>query len=79
MTSYNPTAVAAISEILTGKLLILPAEQQQQVFDFIDFLLQKYSQPQPQKQRVLGLSKGKIWMSDDFNAPLPDEFWLGEV
>jgi antitoxin (DNA-binding transcriptional repressor) of toxin-antitoxin stability system len=27
--------------------------------------------------RVLGLHPG-IWMSDDFDEPLPDEFWLGE-
>ena len=25
------------------------------------------------KQRVLGRSKGKIWISDDFDAPLSDE------
>ena len=28
--------------------------------------------------RVLGLHEGQGWMSDDFNAPLPDSFWLGE-
>lgn len=28
--------------------------------------------------RVAGLNKGKIWMSDDFDAPLPDKFWMGE-
>jgi len=27
---------------------------------------------------VLGLHEGEIWMSDDFNAPLPDGFWMGE-
>jgi uncharacterized protein (DUF433 family) len=31
------------------------------------------------KPRVLGLHKGSdYWMSDDFNDPLPDAFWLGE-
>ncbi len=30
------------------------------------------------KPRVLGLNRGEIWMADDFDAPLPDEFWLGE-
>lgn len=29
-------------------------------------------------RRVAGLHRGKIWMSDDFDAPLPDEFWTGE-
>ncbi|PSB58043.1 DUF2281 domain-containing protein [Chamaesiphon polymorphus] len=28
--------------------------------------------------RILGLSRGAMKMSDDFDEPLPDEFWLGE-
>lgn len=33
----------------------------------------------PQKRkRVAGLNRGKMRMSNDFDAPLPDEFWLGE-
>lgn len=28
--------------------------------------------------RTPGLGKGKVWISDDFDDPLPDEFWLGE-
>ncbi|CAK0769077.1 conserved hypothetical protein [Gammaproteobacteria bacterium] len=31
---------------------------------------------QYQKSITLGLFKGKIQMSDDFNEPLPDSFWL---
>ena len=30
------------------------------------------------KPRVPGLSQGKIWISPDFDDPLPDSFWLGE-
>lgn len=30
------------------------------------------------KPRVLGLHPGAIWTSEDFDDPLPDEFWLGE-
>ncbi|MBL8165920.1 MAG: toxin-antitoxin (TA) system antitoxin [Anaerolineae bacterium] len=33
--------------------------------------------PKQIKERVLGAHPG-AWMSDDFDAPLPDEFWLGE-
>ncbi len=29
------------------------------------------------KKRVAGLNRGMIWTSSDFDAPLPDEFWLG--
>jgi hypothetical protein len=28
-------------------------------------------------ERVLGLHAAGFWMSDDFDDPLPDEFWLG--
>jgi hypothetical protein len=28
--------------------------------------------------RVAGLHAGKGWMADNFDAPLPDSFWLGE-
>ncbi|PAX49849.1 type II toxin-antitoxin system VapB family antitoxin [Brunnivagina elsteri] len=70
------------SEVIT-KLQNLAPEQQQQVLDFVEFLAQKYNQPQETKEkikkpRVAGLHEGMGWMSDDFNEPLPDEFWLGE-
>ncbi len=29
------------------------------------------------KQRIAGLNRGSIKLSDDFDEPLPDEFWLG--
>ena len=32
---------------------------------------------QPRK-RTLGLNEGQGRISDDFTAPLPDSFWLGE-
>jgi len=31
-----------------------------------------------QPERVPGLFAGQIWMSDDFDDPLPDSFWLNE-
>ena len=30
------------------------------------------------KPRVFDLHPGAMWTSDDFDDPLPDEFWLGE-
>ncbi len=29
-------------------------------------------------KRVFGQYRGKLKMSDDFNAPLPDAFWFGD-
>jgi antitoxin (DNA-binding transcriptional repressor) of toxin-antitoxin stability system len=34
------------------------------------------SQPQP---RVAGLHSGAALVSDDFDHPLPDEFWMGNA
>jgi hypothetical protein len=70
------------TEGLVSRLQNLPPEQQQQVADFIEFLEQKYiqhqsNQEQP-KRRIFGLYEGQGWMSEDFNEPLPDEFWMGE-
>ena len=31
---------------------------------------------QAPKKRVFGQHRGKIWMSPDFDAPLPEAFWL---
>ena len=27
----------------------------------------------PQKMRPMGMDRGKIWIADDFDAPLPDD------
>jgi Protein of unknown function (DUF2281) len=34
--------------------------------------------PSALSPRILGLNRGAMKMSDDFDEPLPDEFWLGE-
>ena len=34
--------------------------------------------PQGSKPRVAGLNQGQSVMSDDFDEPLDDAFWLGE-
>ncbi|MDQ3130820.1 MAG: toxin-antitoxin (TA) system antitoxin [Acidobacteriota bacterium] len=31
--------------------------------------------PQVQKPRIAGLGRGTMWMSEDFDDELPDEFW----
>jgi hypothetical protein len=31
------------------------------------------------RKRIAGLGKGTIVIADDFDEPLPEAFWLGEV
>lgn len=70
----------SLSETILEKLQDLPETQQQQILDYIEFLAQKYPKPQPRspKPRVAGLHRGKGWISDDFNDPLPPEYWSGQ-
>lgn len=30
-----------------------------------------------EKPRTVGDFRGRIWVSEDFDEPLPDDFWLG--
>lgn len=42
-----------------------------------DIQARKVKSSETERQRTIGEYVGKIEMSDDFDAPLPDEFWLG--
>jgi hypothetical protein len=54
------------------KIHQLPPKIQQELSDYIEFLLQKY-QVDTSKKPFFGCMKGTVtWMSDDFNAPLDD-------
>ena len=61
---------------LLKKFEQLPESLQTEVLHYIEFLLEKYAKqtatPAPAKKRKAGLLKGKIWMADDFDAPLED-------
>ena len=54
---------------LYGKIDSLPVEMQKEVSLFADFLLNKISYKATPK---FGSLKGKIHLSDDFDAPLSD-------
>jgi hypothetical protein len=64
--------------LIATKLESLPVDKQQQVLDFVEFLAQKTTLAQKNIKRVPALHQGKILMSNDFNEPLEDSFWLGE-
>jgi Protein of unknown function (DUF2281) len=77
-----PTTV--VSPQMLGVLEKLSPELRQQVFDFAEFLGQRQDRvvgdqlaQAVKPPRVFGLHAGQVWMSDDFDDPLPDEFWFG--
>ena len=38
----------------------------------------RMEESKPPQKRIAGLHEGMTWVADDFDAPLPDEFWLGK-
>jgi hypothetical protein len=67
-----------IEQALLEQIRSLTLEQQQQVLDFAAFL--RHRQPAQTNRCIPGLHQDvPYWIADDFDAPLPDAFWLGEV
>ncbi len=75
-----------MSEDVLQKVKKLPPDKQQEVEDFVDYLVNKYVGEQGNgnrhiveediaeiRKRNMGRLKGKIWMADDFNDT-PEDF-----
>ena len=55
--------------VIAGTEVIIMADDQP---------LARLSPVAERQKRIAGLNAGAAWISDDFDAPLPDEFWAGE-
>ena len=55
----------------------LPAAEKRSLLSWLKAELSVENHANVEGPRVSGLGKGKWQVSDDFDAPLPDEFWLG--
>jgi hypothetical protein len=66
-----------IEQALLEQVRALNPAQQQAVLNFAASLRQP--PPIAGKERLPGLHQDAFyWMADNFDAPLPDKFWLGE-
>jgi hypothetical protein len=69
--------MATVSEIaLAARELSL--EEQRALLNRLALQVQAEESKFSVRDRTFGLGRGKTWMSEDFNEPLPDDFWLGE-
>jgi Protein of unknown function (DUF2281) len=66
---------------LLGAIAVMPKNLKLAVLDYAEYLISKHTQnnsasttqsQEPQKKRQAGLLKGKIWIADDFDAPLEE-------
>jgi Protein of unknown function (DUF2281) len=70
-------------ESIVRELEKIPEPMQLSVLAFIHSLdasaTSENHHPSKLPPRILGLNRGGMKMSDDFDEPLSDEFWLGEA
>ena len=67
------STLAEIEIAATG----LPAAEKRSLLSWLTAELSVENQANADGPPVSGLGKGKWQVADDFDAPLPDEFWLG--
>jgi hypothetical protein len=69
-------------ESIVRELEKIPEPMQLSVLAFIHSLdvpvAPENHHPSELPPRILGLNRGAMKMTDDFDEPLPDEFWLGK-
>jgi hypothetical protein len=72
-----------LKELLNEAKNLNPQEQLQLATQLLQLLELKICQDAPsisnQGLRKPGLNRGSCVFTDDFDDPLPDEFWLGEL
>jgi hypothetical protein len=71
-----------IKQIIQSKIDILPESKQAEVLIFLNSLIESQTEVVQQKgspkQRIPDLDRGSVLsISEDFDAPLPDDFWCG--
>jgi hypothetical protein len=65
-----------MEQALLEQIQQLPESVQQEALRYIQGLVAKHTQSAQiatiDRQNAFGIWKGKVWMADDFNAPLDD-------
>lgn len=69
---------------ISQRTAVLPDNLQQEVLDFVEFLVAKshsfiIPKTEVTSQRIAGLQRGKVHIAEDFDEPLSDDFWLGKA
>lgn len=79
------TTEVASSSLIADEMAILlqnlSPDLRQQVFDFAELLARRQDKTEVVKRkRIRDLNRGAVlWISDDFDDPLPDEFWFSDT
>ncbi|HRD52764.1 MAG TPA: DUF2281 domain-containing protein, partial [Flavobacteriales bacterium] len=69
----DATYIEPITPEIVAKINALPEDLRKEAIAFVDALAARaQSAGSPRKGGIPGLLKGKIWIADDFDAPLDE-------
>jgi prevent-host-death family protein len=57
---------------------IIVAKAGKPVAKLVPYQQETLEERRARRAAFFGCLKGQVWVSDDFDDPLPDSFWLGE-
>jgi hypothetical protein len=69
--------MTTVDDVIAAARQLSPAEKLEIIQALSRELQRQYVDTTSATQRIAGLDKGAVWMSDDFDDELPDEFWFG--
>jgi hypothetical protein len=69
--------MSTLAEIELAAAGLAPADKRA-LLEWLQMELTAQEEPRPEGARTPGLGAGAWLVADDFDAPLPDSFWLGQ-
>jgi hypothetical protein len=84
VVNSSPENILVAADVIRGSMMTMWHPPYHTRVAFVENLEELYEQIKLAEHmlhhgpRIAGLHAGTMWMSDDFDDPLPDEFWLGE-
>jgi len=77
----NSAVLQLLKEKLWHEIDSLPDSRLKTLPEFVQFLqlVEDRESVLQQSSRITGLDADTTWISDDFDEPLPDSFWLGNT
>ena len=74
---WDPRNMTTLAEIEIAAAALPPADKRA-LLDWLKSEVTTEDSGRTQGPRTSGLGKGAWWVADDFDAPLPESFWLGQ-
>ncbi len=66
---------ALVERAAAGEEIIV-AKAGRPMAKLVPYVTESLAERRKRREKFFGSLKGKVWVADDFDAPLPDSFWF---